>query len=116
MTLVSLEKSENGRTVGFTCSGHVGFTRSKFGKSKIDPVCLAVSTLVFHTMNGLSELAGAQLQEAENEKEGFLHCQLTSEPDDRTQLLLDNFELSLRQLSKQYGDRYLQVECRSARK
>ncbi len=104
MTTVVFEKTPEGRYLSFTCMGHAG-TAAR-GK---DLLCCAISTLVTHTINGLSELACEEIKVTENEETGFIRCELLSEIGEASVLLLDALKLSLEELSGQYGTKYLQV-------
>ena len=108
MTTVSFEKDAEGRYRAFTCFGHAGFAKKRFGKYEPDILCAAISALTANTVNGLSEIAGEAVTVTENEADGFLRCVIESDLKEASVLLMDAYVLSLTEYSKQYG-KYLTV-------
>ncbi len=103
MTTVTFEKDEHGNYKAFTCFGHAGFAKKRFGKYEPDILCAAISALTANTVNGLTEIAGEDLTVKENEKEGFLRCVINSDLKESSKILIDSYVLSLQEYSKQYG-------------
>ena len=103
MTTVTFEKDEHGNYMGFTCFGHAGFAKKRFGKQQPDILCAAISALTANTVNGLTEIAGEQLTVTENEETGFLRCVIDSQLKESSKILLDSYVLSLQEYSKQYS-------------
>ena len=103
MTTVTFEKDKHGNYKAFTCFGHAGFARKRFGKYEPDILCAAISALTANTVNGLSEIAGEDLTVTENEKDGFLRCVINSDLKESSRILIDSYVLSLQEYSKQYG-------------
>ena len=103
MTTVTFEKDEHGKYKAFTCFGHAGFAKKRFGKYEPDILCAAISALTANTVNGLTEIAGEDLTVTENEKDGFLRCVINSDLKESSKILIDSYVLSLQEYSKQYG-------------
>ena len=112
MTTIVFEKDNNGRYLAFTCMGHVGYSRKRIFVREPDIVCSAVSALTFHTLNGLSEIAGEEISVSENEETGFIRCLLPEELKPESIVLLKAYELSLKELSGQYGDRFVKIQSK----
>ena len=103
MTTVTFVKDEHGNYKEFTCFGHAGFAKKRFGKYEPDILCAAISALTMNVVNGLTEIAGEQVTVTENEKDGFIRCVLVSDLKESSKILLDSYVLSLTEYSKQYS-------------
>ncbi|MCR4617129.1 MAG: ribosomal-processing cysteine protease Prp [Lachnospiraceae bacterium] len=103
MTTVTFEKDGHGSYKGFTCFGHAGFAKKRFGKTEPDILCAAISALTANVINGLSEIAGEKLTVTENEETGFIRCIFESELKESSVLLVDSYVLSLSEYAKQYS-------------
>ena len=90
--------------------GHAEYAKkSLFGKNP-DILCAAISVLVISTMNSLEELAGEALEVAQNEETGFIKCDFKNTLQEKSIFLVDSMVFSLENLSRQYGEKYLQVK------
>ena len=90
--------------------GHAGYAPKRlFGKSP-DILCAAISTLVICTMNSLEELAGEKLTVVSDEETGFIKCDFMGVLQEKSIFLMDSMVFSLENLSKEYGEKYLQVK------
>ncbi len=97
MTTVEFKRTEN-KITAFTVSGHSGYAEE--GE---DIVCASVSSVVWCTVNGLSEIAGLPV-ECES-CDGFVSCQLpslTPQEQERADLLLESMLAFMQSLSEQY--------------
>lgn len=119
MTTVIIHKDNNNTYRGFLCMGHAQYNkRRRFGKLKksseaepqADILCAAISALVISTINSLEELAGEKLAVDDNEETGFIKCDFCEPLQDKSVFLMDSLVFSLENLSRQYGERYLQVK------
>ena len=110
MTTIVIEKSQSGAYKGFTCMGHAGFVR----KGKPDILCSAVSAISFHTINGM-EIAGQKPNVTSNESTGFLRCEIPGEPSEGTRILMDAFAYTMKELSKEYGEKFLQIQFKEVK-
>ena len=91
--------------------GHAGYAKkSLFGKYQPDVLCSAISALSIATNNALEVLAGEQIETVENAEDGFLKCMFKSVLQEKSVFLMDSFVFALENLSKEYGDKYLQVK------
>ena len=106
MTTVVIFKDWNGSYRGFHCMGHAEYAK----KGKPDIVCAAISALTIGTINSLEELAGEKLQISQNEETGFLSCNFESTLQEKSSFLMDSMVFSLENISKEYGEKYLQVK------
>ena len=110
MTTIVIEKSPEGAYKGFTCMGHAGYAR----KGKPDILCSAVSALTFHTINGM-EIAGQKPDVTSNESTGFIRCVIPEEPNEGTRVLMDTFVYTMKNLSEEYGDKFLQIQFKEVK-
>ena len=86
--------------------GHAEYAK----RGKPDILCSAISALTIGTINSLEELAGERLNVTENEKTGFLKCDFESVLQEKSSFLMDSMVFSLENLSREYGETYLQVK------
>lgn len=106
MTTVVIYRDRKGSYKGFTCMGHAGYAR----RGKPDILCAAISALTIGTINSLEELADERLSVTENEQTGFLRCDFESVLQEKSSFLMDSMVLSLENISREYGGKYLQVK------
>ena len=85
--------------------GHAGYAR----RGKPDILCAAISALTIGTINSLEQLAGERLAVTENAETGFLKCDFDSILQEKSSFLVDSMVFSLENMSKEYGEKYLQV-------
>ena len=109
MTTVIIRKDNENSYRGFTCMGHAGYAKRRLFGAEPDILCAAISALVISTMNSLEELAGEKLLVSQNEETGFIKCDFTEPLHENSVILMDSMVLSLQNLSKEYGEKYLQV-------
>ena len=86
--------------------GHAGYAK----KRNADIVCAAISALTIGTINSLEELAGERLRISQDEETGFLKCDFESILQEKSSFLMDSMVFSLKNISREYGDKYLQVK------
>ena len=86
--------------------GHAEYAR----KGQPDILCAAISALTIGTVNSLEELAGERLKTVQNEESGFLRCDFESTLQEKSSFLMDSMVFSLENISREYGDKYLQVK------
>ena len=90
--------------------GHAGYAKKKlFGKNP-DILCSAISMIIISTMNSLEELAGETLTVTSNEETGFIKCDFEGVLQEKSSFLVESMVFSLQNLSKEYGEQYLQVK------
>lgn len=106
MTTVVICKDHRGAYRGFYCMGHAGYAK----KGGADVLCAAISALTIGTINSLEELAGERLKIVQEEGTGFLKCDFESVLQEKSSFLMDSMVFSLENISREYGDRYLQVK------
>ncbi|MCM1189024.1 MAG: ribosomal-processing cysteine protease Prp [bacterium] len=106
MTTVVICKDRAGAYRGFYCMGHAGYAK----RGNPDVLCAAVSALTIGTVNSLEELAGEKLKISQNEETGFLRCDFESRLQERSSFLMDSMVFSLENISREYGEKYLQVK------
>ena len=110
MTTIIIRKDHAGAYKGFYCMGHAGYAKKKLFGTEPDILCSAISMMVLSTINSLDELAGEKLTVSQNEETGFIKCDFESDLQDRSAFLMDSMVFSLENLSRQYGEQYLQVK------
>ena len=86
--------------------GHAEYAK----RGKPDILCSAISALTIGTINSLEELAGEKVNVSANEKTGFLKCDFESVLQEKSSFLMDSMVFSLENLSREYGETYLQVK------
>ncbi|MCI9231585.1 MAG: ribosomal-processing cysteine protease Prp [Lachnospiraceae bacterium] len=106
MTTVVICRDKDGSYRGFYCMGHAGYAK----RGRPDILCAAISALTIGTINSLEELARERLTVTENEQTGFLKCDFESVLQEKSGFLMDSMVFSLENLSREYGDKYLQVK------
>ena len=96
---------EQGRRVGFHCSGHADYAEEGY-----DILCSAVSALTQTALQGIVEVAGVPAGYAIND--GDLHCVLDRDATEQqcrdADLLLKTLEAGLRSIDKSYPG-YLKI-------
>ena len=102
MTTIIIRKDHEGIYRGFYCMGHAGYAKKR--------LFAAISVLVQSTIGSLSQLAGEELQLTQNEETGFIKCDFRNVLQDKSVFLMDSMVFSLQNLSRQYGEQYLQVK------
>ena len=90
--------------------GHAGYAKKRLFFREPDILCSAISALVLGTMNSLEELAEEKLVVVTNEETGFIKCDFESKLQEKSVFLMDSMVFSLENLSKEYGEQYLQVK------
>ncbi len=90
--------------------GHAEYAKKRLFGKEPDILCAAISTLVISTMNSLEELAGEKLTVVSNEETGFIKCDFDGILQPKSVFLMDSMVFSLENLSKKYGEQYLQVK------
>ena len=86
--------------------GHAGYAK----KNQPDVLCAAISALVIGTINSLDELAGEQMSVSTDEDTGFIRCSFQDILQEKSSFLVDSMVFSLKNLSREYGEKYLQVK------
>ena len=90
--------------------GHAGYARKHLFYKEPDILCAAISVTVINTINSLEHLAHEELTVTQNEDTGFIKCEFASCLQDKSVFLLDSMVLCLENLSREYGEQYLQVK------
>ena len=108
MTKVIINKTRDGKYLGFTCSGHAG--HAQIANTDRDVVCAAVSVLVINTLNAIDAFTEVKMQVEANEEDGLIKCQFKNIPDEKAKLLMDTMVLGLTDISKQYGSRFCKLK------
>ncbi|MBQ7035891.1 MAG: ribosomal-processing cysteine protease Prp [Clostridia bacterium] len=99
MTTVEFKREEN-KITAFTVSGHTGY-----GEAGDDIVCASVSSVVWCTVNGLSEIAG--LPAEYESREGFVSLKvppLSDRERETADVLLESMYAFMQSLSAQYSE------------
>ncbi len=109
MTTIVIRKDSSGAYKGFTCMGHAGYAKKRLTHQEPDILCAAISAWTIGTINALQELAGEKLSVQAEESTGFLKCDVEGSLQEKSVFLLDAMVFSLENISREYGDQYLQV-------
>ena len=105
MTTVVICKDHNSYK-GFYCMGHAGYAK----KGRPDILCAAISAVTVGTVNALEELGKVKLTAVADDDTGFLKCEIHDVLQENCIFLIDSMVFTLQNLSKKYGDKYLQVK------
>ena len=106
MTRVVIQKDRTKAYRGFYCMGHAGYAK----RNQPDVLCAAISALVIGTINSLEELAGERMNVSTDEESGFIRCDFQDILQEKSSFLVDSMVFSLENLSREYGEKYLQVK------
>ena len=106
MITVVIRRTKDHEYRGFLCMGHAEYAKP----GKPDVLCAAVSALTFGTVNSLEELAGEKMSIRQDEKTGFFKCDFESTLQEKSNFLMDSMTFSLEAISREYGQKYLQVK------
>ena len=109
MTTIVIRKDQNGSYRGILCMGHADYAKKHFLFREPDILCAAISLTVIGTLNSLKELADEKFEVSQNENTGFIKCDFEEPLQEKSQFLLDSMVFTLNELSRKYGERYLQV-------
>ena len=107
MTTIDIEKDQNGMYKTVTCMGH-----AEYAERGEDILCATISYAVINTMNSLEELAGEKFKYTINEKDGFIRCIFDQPLQEKSIFLLDSMVYGLKNISKEYGKKYLIVRIK----
>ena len=107
MTEITILKTSDGLFKGFECNGHAGF--ADYGK---DVVCSAISVLTINTINSIDQLTGDQIAVSEDGSAGIISCHFINDISEKTDLLMQSFELGVNSIYKQYGKKYLNIKIK----
>ncbi|UWP59618.1 ribosomal-processing cysteine protease Prp [Ruminococcus gauvreauii] len=92
----------NNRCIGIESKGHAGY-----GAHGNDIVCAAVSALTINTLNSIETFTEDDFEGGQDD--GYLEFHLTQPVSDRAQLLLDSLVLGLREIRKNYGNKFIEI-------
>lgn len=106
MTTIVICKSRNRSYRGFYCMGHAEYARP----GKPDILCAAISALTIGTINSLETLAGERVVVTAEEDTGYLRCDFENDLQEKSSFLMDSMVFTLENLSREYGEKYLQVK------
>ena len=90
--------------------GHARYAKKRLFGNSPDILCAAISALVIGTVSSLEDLAGEKLTVTSNEETGFIKCDFGGPLQEKSIFLLDSMVFNLKNLSKEYGEQYLQVK------
>ena len=95
------------RITSFTLSGH-----ADFAKKGSDIVCAGVSAVSFGTVNAIMSLTDVEPEIEQGKDGGYLRCvipeNLSSESEEKVQLLLNAMLISLQTIERDYG-KYMKI-------
>ncbi len=103
MIKATLYLNQEDKYVGFDIAGHAGYA-----ESGSDIICASVSSLAITTVNAVETFTELEF-EGDLDENGSIHFRFTSNLDEKGQLLLSTLALGLTDISKEYGEKYLQV-------
>ena len=106
MTTVVICKDHDGSYKGFYCMGHAEYAK----RGKPDILCSAISAVTVGTVNALEKLGNVSLKATANDDTGFLKCDFESVLQEKCVFLMDSMVFTLEELSRKYGENYLQVK------
>ena len=89
--------SKSGNIVGFSISGHSGFS-----ESGTDIVCAAVSSAAYMTANTLTDVLKADADVSVNDRAGFMRVFVSEKDISRCSDILNGFKMHLILLEEMY--------------
>ena len=104
MTTVRIWKNRDNIITAFELYGHAKYAR--LGK---DIVCAAISILATNTINSIEELTEDKTNVASDEKSGMIRCVFNNTPSDKSILLVDSMIIGLKQIQKEYGNKFIEI-------
>ena len=112
MTTITIYKNSNQEYKGFVCIGHADYAKKFLFKKQPDILCASISVLVINTINSMDEITGEKenMSVDTNEETGFIKCTFNEPANEKSALLLDAMVFGLTNISKSYGEQYLQVK------
>ncbi|MCR5677440.1 MAG: ribosomal-processing cysteine protease Prp [Agathobacter sp.] len=102
VTIYQRCNNQHKEIIGYEMKGHAGYAESGF-----DIYCSAVSVLAITTANSLEQIAHVSIKEKESD--GYLKIQITDEPNEASQLLLQSMILGLKGILNDNGKKFLKV-------
>jgi len=114
MTTIEFYKDKNDAYRQIICMGHAGYAKKHLFHKEPDILCSAISTLMISTLNSLEELGREKFETKTNEETGFIRVDFPESEilQEKSVFLLDCLVNSLKDLSKEYGEQYLQVKIK----
>jgi len=97
--------SKNDNFIGYALSGH-----AMYGEYGEDIVCAAVSALAINTSNSIEKFTNDEFENIEYEDKAYLSLVMTATISSESLLLLKSMHLGIKQIEKEYGDDYIQLE------
>ena len=110
MTTIIIRKNHEGIYRGFYCMGHAEYAKKRLFGKEPDILCAAISVTVQSTIMALDEMVDEKMLLTQNEETGFIKCDFQNVLQDKSVFLMDSMVFSLQNLSRQYGEQYLQVK------
>ncbi len=110
MTTIIIRKEKLNSYKSIICMGHAGYQKKHLFFKEPDVLCAAISALVINTINSLEVLSKEELKLEQNEETGFIKCDFLGTLQEKSNFLLDSMVFGLENLSKEYGEQYLQVK------
>ena len=107
MTDITIWKTPEGKYRGFECNGHADF--AAYGK---DVVCAALSVLTINTINSIDQLTDDRIDESADENAGIISRHFTNNISEKTELLMQSFELGVNSIYRQYGKKFLNIKIK----
>ena len=104
MIRISFKYDADGVPIAFRMDGHAGFARK--GK---DIVCAAVSVLAINTVNSVECFTDDEFTLDTDDERGYMCFSFDKEPSGEARLLLKSFELGIRGIVEEYGNRFIKL-------
>ena len=104
MIRVTFYRDRDADWKGFSVTGHAG--SGVYGR---DIVCAGVSALTLNAMNALQELTDQPMIAECLPDGGMARLKLTEKPDPEAKILLDAFELGIRNIFEDNNKTYIQI-------
>ena len=106
MTTITICKTADGAYKGFTTFGHAEYAK----RGKPDILCSAISALVINAINSMEELYGEKMKVVTRDETGFIKCDFECGLQKESVIIMDSMVFGLENLSKTYGNKFLQVK------
>ncbi len=77
-----------------------------------DIVCAALSVLAINTANSIESFTDDRMEVESDSKRGYLKCYSKGPLSEGGNLLMSSFELGIREISRQYGSKFVRLDFR----
>ncbi len=102
---IRIKRADDGAILGFSSAGHADYS-----EKGSDIICAAVSMLVINTLNSIEALLPEDAEKMVTQvEEGKIVVTFDEEPSEHAMILLEAMCIGLKDVLKEYGDKYINI-------